>query len=343
MVAGLIRRRPGRQPSRQESGLFELSGGGRVEVMGFGASAIQFHSSVHDGRGNGLVGIGRPSLPVRKRRRGKRGDMAVCDHGCLSSRSARFIRDLNRHSVRSNDIGSPRLNLATGPWTQDPKRAKVCSVLGSCSAFRGWGRGRGTCWDWVFRQSERGWDWSRKGEALGPLLGCLLACLLACSLAVFISLCWTCASGLTFACPRQSSLSPSLSLHSSHHSAWPIEQNQPLCPFRSVSAQHRLHLHRRLSLVSPAKSPTSTSRTPPKKRALGPCCCPCEPAKFHIVDRSPPGKTVPCPSSSPQATFLCFETQPSKHRPSSAILGSPTDDDAPSAAAPPSLCSRCPP
>lgn len=174
--------------------------------MGFGASAIQFHSSVHDGRGNGLVGIGRPSLPVRKRRRGKRGDMAVCDHGCLSSRSARFIRDLNRHSVRSNDIGSPRLNLATGPWTQDPKRAKVCSVLGSCSAFRGWGRGRGTCWDWVFRQSERGWDWSRKGEALGPLLGCLLACLLACSLAVFISLCWTCTSGLTFACPRQSSL-----------------------------------------------------------------------------------------------------------------------------------------
>lgn len=137
--------------------------------------------------------------------------------------------------------------------------------------------------------------------------------------------------------------SPSLSLHYSHHSAWPIEQNQPLCPFRSVSAQHRLHLHRRLSLVSPAKSPTSTSRTPPKKRALGPCCCPCEPAKFHIVDRSPPGKTVPCPSSSPQATFLCFETQPSKHRPSSAILGSPTDDDAPSAAAPPSLCSRCPP
>lgn len=33
-----------------------------------------------------------------------------------------------------------------------------------------------------------------------------VACLLACSLAVFISLCWTCTSGLTFACPRQSSL-----------------------------------------------------------------------------------------------------------------------------------------
>lgn len=201
MVAGLIRRRPGRQPSRQEAGLFELSGGGRVEVMGFGASAIQFHSSVHDGRGNGLVGIGRPSLPVRKRRRGKRGDMAVCDHGCLSSRSARFIRDLNRHSVRSNDIGSPRLNLATGPWTQDPKTAKVCSVLGSCSASRGWG-GEVHAGIGYFANQKGGGTGPGRGEALGPLLGCLLAC----SLAVFISLCWTCTSGLTFACPRQSSL-----------------------------------------------------------------------------------------------------------------------------------------
>lgn len=192
---------------------------------------------------------------------------------------------------------------------------------------------------------------NQKGGGTGPGRGrhsdpfwvaCLLACLLALSQSSSLSAGPAPLDSLLLV-PVRVLFSPSLSLHSSHHSAWPIEQNQPLCPFRSVSAQHRLHLHRRLSLVSPAKSPTSTSRTPPKKRALGPCCCPCEPAKFHIVDRSPPGKTVPCPSSSPQATFLCFETQPSKHRPSSAILGSPTDDDAPAAAAPLSLCSRCPP
>jgi len=123
-------------------------------------------------------------------------------------------------------------------------------------------------------------------------------------------------------------LSPSLNLHSSHHFDWSTEQKSASL-FDSVSARYRLRVHHRL----PRKSSHSTSRTPPKKRALGPCCCPCEPAKFHIVDRSPPGKTVPCPSSSPQATSLCFETQPSEHRPFSTILGSPTDDDAPSTAA----------
>lgn len=141
---------------------------------------------------------------------------------------------------------------------------------------------------------------NQKGGGTGPGRGrhsdpfwvaCLLACLLSRSLRLsLLDLhLWT----HFLLVPFRVLFSPSLSLHSSHHFAWSIEQNQPLCPFRSVSAQHRLHLHRRLSLVSPAKSPTSTSRTPPKKRALGPCRCPCEPAKFHIVDPVPTRENRP--------------------------------------------------
>lgn len=177
----------------------------------------------------------------------------------------------------------------------DPGSEKSQGVLSAGEEMlgvQGVGGGRGTCWDWVFRQSERGWDWSRKGRHSDPFwVACLLACLLSRSLRLsLLDLhLWT----HFLLVPFRVLFSPSLSLHSSHHFAWSIEQNQPLCPFRSVSAQHRLHLHRRLSLVSPAKSPTSTSRTPPKKRALGPCCCPCEPAKFHIVDPVPTRENRP--------------------------------------------------
>ena len=52
MVAGLIRRRPGRQPSRQDSEL--SSGGGRVEVMGWGVGD-QIPSS--KGRVGGKSGV----------------------------------------------------------------------------------------------------------------------------------------------------------------------------------------------------------------------------------------------------------------------------------------------
>lgn len=173
------------------------------------------------------------------------------------------------------------------------KSQRVLSAGERCSAFRGWGGKR--------YMLGLGISPIRKGvglvqEGVGTrtpfgLLACLLACLLSRSLRLsLLDLhLWT----HFLLVPFRVLFSPSLSLHSSHHFAWSIEQNQPLCPFRSVSAQHRLHLHRRLSLVSPAKSPTSTSRTPPKKRALGPCCCPCEPAKFHIVDPVPTRENRP--------------------------------------------------
>lgn len=172
-------------------------------------------------------------------------------------------------------------------------------------------------------------------------VACLLACLLSRSLRLsLLDLhLWT----HFLLVPFRVLFSPSLSLHSSHHFAWSIEQNQPLCPFRSVSAQHRLHLHRRLPSSPPQNLPQALHARPPKRGPLDLAAARANQRNSISSIRSPPGKTVPCPSSSPQAIFLCFETQPSKHRPSSAILGSPTDDDAPSAAASESSLPLSPP
>jgi hypothetical protein len=77
MVAGLIRCRPGWQPSRQDSEL--SSGGGRVEVMGWGVG-----DQIPSLKGPRRVGGSRASASTcQKTTTRKRGDMAVRDRGCL--------------------------------------------------------------------------------------------------------------------------------------------------------------------------------------------------------------------------------------------------------------------
>jgi hypothetical protein len=148
----------------------------------------------------------------------------------------------------------------------------------------------------TFRQSERGWGGGTgpgRGKALGPLW--VARCLL---LSQSLSL-WTCTSRLTFACRRQSS------------DSFAFVEPALFTPLRLVDRTKVCLFVRFCFGTAPAPCPSPTppqklpqhfTHAPQKRGPLGPCCCPCEPAKFHIVDRSPPGKTVPCPSSSPQAT-----------------------------------------
>lgn len=171
----------------------------------------------------------------------------------------------------------------------------------------------------------------------------LLACLLALSQSSSLSAGPAPLDSL-FACPLQSSLfafvEPAL-----FHTTSPGPSSRISLFVRSGLLRHNT------GSISIADSPSSPPQNlpqalharPPKRGPLDLAAARANQRNSISSIRSPPGKTVPCPSSSPQAIFLCFETQPSKHRPSSAILGSPTDDDAPSAAASESSLPLSPP
>lgn len=267
------------------------------------------------------VGGNRPSVSAcQKTTTRKRGDTTVCDDGCLSSRSARFICDLNRHSVRSNDIGSP-----DSIWQRDhgPRIRKEPRCA--------------QCWGGVARRSGGGGEEWRYmlGLGISPIrkgVGLvhtrtpfgLLACLLA-LLAVSLSAGPAPLDSLLLV-PFRILFSPSLRACTLHTTS-PGRSSKISLFVRSVPFRHKT------GSISIADSPSSPPQNlpqalhtrPPKRGPLDLAAARANQRNSISSIRSPPGKTVPCPSSSPQATFLCFETQPSKHRPSSAILGSPTD------------------
>lgn len=144
-----------------------------------------------------LVGIGRHVSACQKTTTRKRGDTAVCDDGCLSSRSARFIRDLNRHSVRSNDIGSPNSIWQRDHGPRIRKEPRCAQCWGGDARRSGGGGGKRYMLGLGISPIRKGVGLVQEGVGTRTPFG-LLACLLACSLAVFVSLCWTCTSGLTF-------------------------------------------------------------------------------------------------------------------------------------------------
>lgn len=160
-----------------------------------------------------LVGIGRHVSARQKTTTRKRGDTAVCDDGCLSSRSARFIRDLNRHSVRSNDIGSPNSIWQRGHGPRIRKEPRCAQCWGGDARRSGGGGGKVHAGIGYFANQKGGGTGPGRGRHSDPFwVACLLACLLSRSLRLsLLDLhLWT----HFLLVPFRVLFSPSLSLHS---------------------------------------------------------------------------------------------------------------------------------